>query len=419
MKILLIHQNFPGQFRHLTRALMQDKTNEFVTVGREGCPGMAGLSTFSYKIPERDVSQTHPYVLPLQSGVIAGQAVFRLASRLRQDGFVPDVVLAHPGWGETLYIREVFPEAALVHFCEYYYQPTGQDAGFDPEFPVKADDRARIITKNALQLLVLEQCDLGITSTAWQRDLFPERYRSKITVAHEGIDTASLAPRPGASFTLPNGRILRPGDPVVTYVARNLEPYRGFHAFMRALPAILAANPDCQVVIAGGDAVSYGLLPKDSSNWREHMLKEVQINMSRVHFVGVIPRARYIDLLHVSAAHVHLSYPFVLSWSLLEAMAAGCLVIASGTAPVREVMTDGRNGVLVDFFDSAELASRVSEALTRPARFSGLRQQAAEDIRAGFDVADGVKAYRELLVQALDHRSPTVPSPPAGPNSRR
>ena len=170
------------------------------------------------------------------------------------------------------------------------------------------------------------------------------------------------------------------------------------------MPAILSANPDCQVVVAGGDGVSYGRPPEDSANWREHMLKEVKVDLSRVHFVGVIPRARYIDLLHVSAAHVYLTYPFVLSWSLLEAMAAGCLVIASGTAPVREVVTDGRNGVLFDFFDGAALTRRVTEALAHPARFSALRQQAAEGIRSGFDIAKGVQAYRELLERAQARR---------------
>lgn len=214
---------------------------------------------------------------------------------------------------------------------------------------------AAIQSRNALHLLNLEQCDLAISPTHWQHSQHPPAYRDRIRVIHEGIDTDSLGPDPKAVLSLPNGRQLKAGDPVVTYVARNLEPYRGFHRLMRALPALRKAHPACDVVIIGGDDVSYGSRPNDAPNWRSKLLRENPVDLDRVHFLGKVSYATYRTALQISAAHIYLTYPFVLSWSLLEAMACSCLVIASDTAPVREVIRDGDNGLLVDFFDGDAL----------------------------------------------------------------
>ena len=241
--------------------------------------------------------------------------------------------------------------------------------GFDPEFPAALDDRLRVSTWRAHHLLALEQCDVAIAPTQWQKSQFPATYQPKIQVLHEGIATDVLGPDPQAQLTLPNGQVLKAGDPVVTYVARNLEPYRGFHVFMRSLPALLAAHPTCQVLIVGGDEVSYGRAPKNAKSWREALLREVNIDTSsetgRVHFLGKLPYAQYRRVLQVSAVHVYLTYPFVLSWSLLEALASGCAVVASDTAPVREVIRHGENGLLVDFFDGAQLVDAIASAAGR------------------------------------------------------
>jgi len=219
-------------------------------------------------------------------------------------------------------------------------------------------------------------------------------------VVHEGVDAQLMQPDPQARFTLPNGTVLRRGDPVITYVARNLEPYRGFHVFMRTLPEILQRNPQAQVVIVGGDEVSYGNKPKDTPNWREAMQKEVgeRIDASRVHFTGKLPYLQYRSLLQVSAVHVYLTYPFVLSWSMLEAMSCGCLLVASRTAPVEEVIEHGKNGLLVDFFDQAALVEQVSEALSQPNRFSEIRHQARQTVLQRYTVELGLRGYEELLV---------------------
>ncbi|MDX5401634.1 MAG: glycosyltransferase, partial [Rhodobacterales bacterium] len=201
-------------------------------------------------------------------------------------------------------------------------------------------------------------------------------------------DCDRLAPNPAACFTLPDGRQLRPGDEVLTFVNRNLEPYRGYHIFLRALPQVLAARPQAQVVIVGGNEVSYGQPPKDGGSWKDVFLDEVKdrLDLSRVHFVGKLPYDRLVDLIHVSRAHAYLTYPFVLSWSMVEAMAAGALVIGSNTAPVAEVIQDGVNGRLVDFFDVKGWSKVLTDALARPEAYLPMRDKARAMVRDRYDL---------------------------------
>ncbi|MFO1226856.1 glycosyltransferase family 4 protein [Roseateles sp.] len=411
MRVLIVHQNFPGQFRHVAQAWAQNPGWQVVGIGRDTAPGLPALEQqgrlklLRYK-PHRSVgSQQHPYLRKMEDAVLHGQAVARLMLQLKQQGFTPDVILAHPGWGETLYAKDVFPGARLVHFCEWFYRSEGADIGFDPEFPTTFDDHARIRTWNALHLLNLEHCDAAISPTHWQKAQHPEAYQSKITVAHEGIDTENLGPDPNAQIKLPSGQVLKAGDPVITYVARNLEPYRGFHQFMRALPAIQKEHKTVHTVIVGGDEVSYGRKPdpdKDGAkNWREKMLQEVgsQLDPARTHFLGKVPYSAYKRVLQVSAAHVYLTYPFVLSWSMLEAMATGCLVIGSDTAPVREVLEDGVNGRLVNALDPDHVARRVSDALASSHESAApLRHHAARTAHSGYSTSTGLSAFAQICL---------------------
>ena len=397
MRVLIVHQNFPGQFGYFAREWSARPGWDVRALGRNTAPGLPGFDKLvRYRITRPVRKQQHPYLRQMEAAVLHGQAAARVMSDLRRSGFIPDVILAHPGWGEALYARDIFPEARLVHFCEWYYNAEGADWGFDPEFPVTLDDRARIRTWDAQHALNLLQCDVAVTPTQWQRSRHPEILQPKMVVQHEGIDVRSIKPDAGASFVTPGGAALKAGDPVITYVARNLEPYRGFHVFMRALERIQKAHPRCHAIIVGADGISYGQKPKDAANWREKMLGEVKIDPARTHFTGRISRTDYLRVLQVSAAHVYLTYPFVLSWSLLEAMAAGALIVASDTEPVREVIRDGMNGRLVDFFDTARIADTVLGALHDPASQRPLRAQAKKDARK-YSREAGLAGYDKLI----------------------
>ena len=403
MRILFIHQNFPGQFLRIAQSWAQQPGWEVLGLGRRTAPGMDGVRWLPYDLHRATGKDQHPYLRQMEGAVLHGQAVARVLLKLKAQGFVPDVIMAHPGWGETLYAKDVFPNAKLIHFCEWYYGTPDGDAGFDPESPLSFDAQTRMRTWNALHALNLTHCDTGISPTQWQRSRHPVIFQPKIHLAHEGVDTQVLGPDPHATFTLPNGHTVKAGDPVITYVARNLEPYRGFHSFMRALQRVQQAHRHCHTIIVGGDDVSYGGRPKDAANWREKMLAEVPLDPTRTHFLGKVPYNAYRQVLQVSSAHVYLTYPFVLSWSCLEAMASGCLVIGSRTAPVQEVIEHGRNGLLVDFFDPVEMARTIVDALEAPQAMAPLRMQAQQDMAAQYSFEAGEIAYRALLNPSPHH----------------
>jgi glycosyltransferase involved in cell wall biosynthesis len=397
MRLLVVHQNFPGQFRQMVKMWSQRPGWDVRGLGRDTAPGLHGFAALDrYKLARQGHAHQHPYLRQMEAATLHGQAAARAMLSLRSQGFVPDAILAHPGWGETLYAKDVFPQARLVHYCEWYYAAEGADLGFDPEFPLSFDDRTRIRTWNALHTLNLTQCDAAVSPTRWQLSRHPAIFQPKITLCHEGIATDALEPDATARITTPGGATLAAGDPVITYVARNLEPYRGFHVFMRALEQIQRRHPACHVLIVGGDDVSYGKPPSQAANWRERMLQLVKLEAARTHFLGRVPHAQYVKVLQVSAAHVYLTYPFVLSWSLLEAMACGAPVIASDTAPVREVITTGHNGRLVEFFDVDAIVGATLEALEARQASAALAAQARSDVQA-YSQQRGLEGYERLL----------------------
>jgi glycosyltransferase involved in cell wall biosynthesis len=399
VNILFVHQNMPGQFKHLAPGLAAAGHRVVFITNRDDIE-LPGLQRVTYKLPRRARDTTHHYVRLFENGVIYGQQVVRACQSLASQGFRPDVIVAHPGWGEALFLKDFYPRTPLLNYCEFYYHGRGADVGFDPDEPADIDDVCKARARNAHLLLSLESCDAGLTPTEWQKSLHPSRLRSKISVIFDGIDTERVRPNPHARLTLPSGRVLTASDEVVTYVARNLEPYRGFPSFIRALPKILTTRPEAQVVVLGGDEVSYGRSPKEGKNWREAMIAEVPLDLTRVHFLGKVPFDRYLALLQISSTHVYLTRPFVLSWSCLEAMAAGCLVVASATPPVEEVITDGKNGLLVDFHDAAAIAERTIEALGSGPSLAGLRRRARDSVVKHYALARclprQIKLVREL-----------------------
>ena len=319
---------------------------------------------------------------------------------MKKKGFTPDIIVAHHGWGESLFLKEVWPQAKIGIYCEFFYHPHGADVNFDPEFPsLDPGEACRIQLKNLNNLLHFEVADAAISPTHWQASTFPEPFRNNISVIHDGIDTNVVAPNPLASLILKtaNGEDLKltRQDEVITFVNRNLEPYRGYHTFMRALPELLRQRPQARVVIVGADQVSYGAAPDPAVNgaatWREVFIREVRgqiadADWARVHFVGQLPYDAFITLLQISTVHVYLTYPFVLSWSLLEAMSIGCAIVGSDTAPVREVIEHDVTGRLVDFFDPAALVQSVCGLLDDPATRQRLGQQARALAQERFDL---------------------------------
>jgi len=389
MRILLVHQNFPAQFKHLAPALLS-VGHDVVAFTMHQNPMPAGLRVIRYAASRGTTATVHPWVSDIETKVIRGEAAFRTAMRLKAQGFSPDVILAHPGWGESLFLKEVWPDAKLAIYCEYFYTLAGGDVGFDPEFPVKdASEGCRLRMKNANNLLHFDIADAGLSPTHWQASTFPMPFRSKITVVHDGIDTDSIRPDPQAVMNFNQGPCsLDRRSEVITFVNRNLEPMRGYHVFMRALPRLLADRPNAHVLIVGGDQVSYGAKAPGGRTYKDIYLGEVaaRIDLSRVHFLGHVPYKEFIRLLQLSTVHVYLTYPFVLSWSLLEAMSAGCAIVASNTGPLREAITDGETGRLVNFFDHEALAREIAALLDNPHERSRLGANAREFARANYDL---------------------------------
>jgi glycosyltransferase involved in cell wall biosynthesis len=388
---LFIHQNFPGQFKHLAPALAAQPGNTVatLTLNAQLPATWAGVRVFPYRLPRGTTQGIHPWVADIETKTIRGEACFRAALQLKEQGFTPDVIIAHPGWGESLFLDEVWPQARIAMYCEFYYRAVGADVGFDPEFPnPDPGDVCRLRLKNVNNLLHFETVHAGISPTHWQASTFPEPFRSRISVIHDGIDTGAVVPNPKIELGLGSGVRLSRRDEVITFVNRNLEPTRGYHIFMRALPKLLAARPKARVIIVGGDDVSYGARPKDGLSYKERYLQEVsdRIDRSRVHFVGHIPYDRFVGLLQLSTVHVYLTYPFVLSWSLLEAMSAGCAIVASDTQPLREAIRHGETGVLVDFFDHDAIADRVCELLDSPQERARLGGNARAFAVANYDL---------------------------------
>ena len=394
MKILFIHQNFPGQFKFLAPALAASPANTVVamTMQKVQAADWKGVKLVPYTASRGTTPQVHPWVSDFETKVIRAEACFRAALQLREQGFEPDVIIAHPGWGESLFLKEVWPKAKLGIYCEFFYHSQGADVGFDPEFPeTDPGDVCRLRLKNQNNLLHFETADAGISPTFWQASTFPEPFRSRIAVVHDGIDTDSLVSSEQVALTLNGNVTLNKKDEVITFVNRNLEPYRGYHIFMRSLPAILRQRPKARVLIVGGDGVSYGAKPELHGKWKDIFLNEVRPQIpasdwARVHFFGNVPYEHFIPILQLSTVHVYLTYPFVLSWSLLESMSIGCAIVASDTRPLHEAIKHNETGRLVDFFDPAALAAEVCGLLDNPTERARLGANAREFARANYDL---------------------------------
>ncbi|WP_298933732.1 glycosyltransferase [uncultured Ramlibacter sp.] len=403
-RILFIHQNFPGQFVHVAQELARQGA-EVVALGIEGRP-VPGVKFLRYQVSVPAQASQVPGVADFEVKVLRGRACLAAMAKLKAGGFRPDLIVADPGWGEALFCKDAWPAVRLVMFAEFFYQAEGADCSFDPQLSTDTlEGRARLRLKNTVHLHALAAADAIYTPTHWQKKQLPPQYQKKTAVIFDGIDTDLVKPDAGAFITLQRDNLtLKAGDEVLTFVNRNLEPYRGFHAFMRALPEILAQRPKARCLIVGEDSVSYGAPPAAGGTWRQAMLKEVggRLPLERVHFLGRLKYADYLRVLQVSACHVYLTYPFVLSWSCLEAMSAGCTVLASATAPVKEVIKDGENGLLFNFFDTQELVRKAIGILDGSAAQKSIGKNARQTVVDSYDLRTVcLPRQQEFLQQAI------------------
>lgn len=411
MRILFLHNNFPAQYRHIATAMASEGGHQLVFGTQAKAGEIAGVTKAFYK-PSREVrEQTHHYVRNLESAVLNGQAAYRMFMDLKKKGFVPDIVCGHSGWGPTLYVKDAFPDTKLLSYFEWYYRAHGSDADFLPESDISADDECRIRTRNAAILLDLANCDWGLCPTLFQREQFPKFFHNKLSVLHDGVDTDFFRPDPDARMKV-GDLDLSGAREVVTYATRGMEPYRGFPHFMQALARLQKQRPDLQAVVVGQDRVAYGRKLPDGKTFKQKMLDELELDMDRVHFTGLLPYGDYLKVLQASHVHVYLTVPFVLSWSLIESMATGCLIVSSDTPPVREVIQDGRQGLLVDFFDVEGLAGRIGEALDNRGKLEPLRVAARDVALKRYALKDNLPRQLRLIREVAAGNLPPVLSPP-------
>jgi len=397
MKILFMHPNMPGQYKHLARIMAQDPDNEVVFLTKPKKGNIPNVKKVEYKVT-RDVSpESHRYLIPVERGVLASQEVWRVCKKMKDNGFIPDVICGHLGWGDGFFLKDIFPDSPVLAFMEFFYDGQGSDSEFLNNSSMSADSKARVRTKNLIHLMNLTYADWGICPTHFQLQRHPEIFHSKISVLHDGVDTNAVTPVPDKILTLPNGVKLTANDEVITYISRNFEPYRGFPQFMRSAEIILKNRPNAHIIMVGQDGVSYGAGREDGKTWREAMMEEVSIPQDRFHFLGYLPHDQMVKVLQISQAHIYLTVPFVLSWSMMEAMSAGCLVIGSDTPPVREAIKDGYNGLLVDFFSHEALAARIDEVFQHPDRMKDLRIAARKTILDRYSLDKVLPMHLDLI----------------------
>jgi len=394
----------PGQYKHLAPHLAADKNNEVVFLTKPKPKiNLPNVKKIEYQVNRDSKKHIHKYLIGFERGIFAGQEAWRVCNQLKQKGFTPDIIIAHSGWGDGLFLKDIYPNTPILSFMEYFYNGYGEEASFDKSEPNTPDDCARLRIRNAMHLVNLNAADYCITPTKFQFSKFPKEYHNKFTILHEGIDTNKCKPARHKAYDLPNGQKLQPGkDEIVTYIARNLEPYRGFAKFMQSVELLQKQRPNAHFIIIGGDDVSYGNKPEQYKTWREQMLAQTKTDESRVHFMGYVNYDIYLKTLQVSDVHVYLTYPFVLSWSLMEAMAVGCSLVVSDTTPVHEMVQDGKTGLHADFSSPQDIASKVIELLDNKTKAAKLGAAASQFINDNYSLDKLLPKHVELIKKIVN-----------------
>ncbi len=412
MKVLFIHPNFPAQFWHISKAMAQMGNEVFYLTMATNGNRLGGVNLAIYKregemAKDGQGGAAQPYLKPVEEAVIDGVSVAHALVKLRDEHhFAPDVIVAHTGWGSTMYCKDVYPDVPLIGYFEWYYNAVGADVGSFPGEKVSLEDKIRLRTRDAFHLVNLEACDVRFTPTMWQRSQFPAHWQEGMQVIHEGIDTEFCRPQAGRKLVLKKAEQhealdLSKAKEIVTYVSRGLEPYRGYPQMISAAAILTQQRPGLHVVIVGMDQTCYGTEPGNGQTWKQYMDDRVKYDKKRVHFVGHLDREAYRMVLQASTVHVYYTRPFILSWSMLEAMSCGCALVASRTQPVEEVVRDGENGLLANFRSPEHLAMRVAELLDDPERRQRLGKAARQTILDRYDMHDCVKKQINMIYGAM------------------
>ena len=406
MNILITHPSFPGQYFYLSRYLAMNPENRVVFLSKENGIGgnLEGVQLGIYQKPREVSAETHGYLRAAEEAVLEGQQVLKAIYSLKEKGFVPDVIIDHAGWGSLMYIKDLYPDVPVIGYFEWYYHSVKSDSYWWPDEVPDINAKLSIRTRNMHHLLSLDACDIGITPTQWQHDQFPQEYKSKIRIIHEGTDTAFCCPpegdRPQMKIESVNLE-LPPGTEVITYVSRGFELIRGFDKFMEAIRIVLKHRPNCHVVIAGNDKIFYGAQLADNKTFKQIEEEKGGYDKDRVHFVGSLNRGDYRKMLQASWCHVYLTRPFILSWSMLECMSFGLPMVCSATPPVMEVMEDGVNGLLAEFRSPSHIAKRILELMEDRELAEKLGKAARQTVLDRFELNKCLKKMENVIYEAV------------------
>lgn len=397
MKILFLHRGFPGQFKYLSMVLANDPNNVVMFITESQTGEINGITKLVYRTPHKKSHTSQPYLNFFEEAIAQGKEAANIAQSLKNKGYTPDIIYGFSGWGSTMFIKDIFPDVPLICYYEWYANAQNSISDFGGQTP-SSEEKFKIRCNNAHSLISLSACDGGISPTQWQKQQFPKEFHQKIQVIHDGIDTDTCKPDSNATFLIKdkNLELSASGDyEIITYGTKGMEPYRGFPQLMEAAEKILKKRPNAHIVIAGADESHYS--PKlANGTYKQQMLKKLDLDMTRVHFVGILSFWDFVKFLQISSAHVYSTYPYVLSWSILNAMACGCPIIASNTAPVQEVIKDNYNGLLFDFFNVDQLVERIEYALDNRDKMQEIRNNARQTVLDNYDI-------RRVLPQQINY----------------
>ena len=403
MNVLFVHQNFPAQFGPFAFRLAATPgwTCTFVSQKAEGV--VRGVRCLKYALAGGATEKTHYCGRTFENAVWHAHAVhdcLKTAPDVK-----PDLILGHSGFGSTLFLRDLYPGVPVVNLFEYFYRVADSDLDFRPDFPSQPIDRLRARARNAMILLDLDNCDRGYCPTDWQRSRFPAEYQPKLTSVFDGVDTGLWTPTPDAPRRV-GGHDLPADLKIVTYATRGMESMRGFDVFMRAAQQVANRRRDVLFVVVGQDRVCYGGDAKHTGGktFKEWVLGRGEYDLSRFLFTGLLPEAELARLFSLTALHVYLTVPFVLSWSVFNALACGAPVLASDTAPVREVIADGVTGLLRPFFDADAFAEAIDRVLDDPAAVRPLGEAGAKLVRERYSLERCLPRFVALLEAAAGGR---------------